>query len=100
MPTIEISGPGDNGSYTVEMESDDQEAQESAGGEGAGGEGAEDPISEGSEDGSGEGNSVTCGSVREVLQAVKAMLMEGSAPSPQKMWDQEAASRQSKQGAM
>jgi len=87
MATIEISGPDSQGQYTVEVESDQDEAQEQA----AGGDAAGDDS--GSGDSSQGGNSITCGSIREVLQAVKDILQGQGAggASGSDMWNQEAA---------
>jgi len=101
MATIEITGPDDQGQYTVEVESDDAEASESGDASsgnpssgampGAPGAGAPAPDADESSEAPG-GNTVQCGSIKEVLQAVKSALSgEGVGGNPQAAWDQEAA---------
>lgn len=79
---IEISGPDDQGQYTVEIESDQAETQEE-GMPTQGGEEAETP---------GAGTQV-CKSIDEVVSVVKTAL--GGGEDPKAMWDEEAASRAS-----
>lgn len=80
---IEISGPDDQGQYTVEVESDQAEIQEE-GMPAQGGSEAEAP---------GAGTQV-CKSVEEVCDVVKSILGE---EDPQAMWDEEASTRASTQ---
>lgn len=80
---IEISGPDDQGQYTVEIESDQAETQEE-GMPAQGGEEAEAP---------GAGTQV-CKSVDEVCAVIKSALGD---EDPKAMWDEEAASRASAQ---
>ena len=81
---IEISGPDDQGQYTVEIESD-QAAMQEQGMPAQGGEEAEAP---------GAGTQV-CKSIDEVMTVVKTAL--GGGEDPKAMWDEEAASRASTQ---
>lgn len=80
---IEISGPDDQGQYTVEIESD-QAAMQEEGMPAQGGEEAEAP---------GAGTQV-CKSVDEVCAVIKSAL---GGEDPKAMWDEEAASRASTQ---
>ena len=82
---IEISGPDDQGQYTVEVESDQAETQEEGMPPPQGGEEAEAP---------GAGTQV-CKSVEEVCAVVESVL--GGGKDPKAMWDEEAASRASAQ---
>ena len=81
---IEISGPDDQGQYTVEVESDQADMQEE--GMEQGGETGEEPEAPGA-------GTQVCKSVEEVVAAVEAAL--GGGKDPKAMWDEEAASRAS-----
>lgn len=97
MATIEITGPNQDGTYTVESESDQMETQETQ--QGAP-EGAAEVAGESAEGEQG-GNTITCTSIREVLQAVKGILQgQGGGASGQDMWNQEAAKSASQKQQM